>query len=330
MAYVDALVTRYQAPHGYTSWFRIPGVGRDDRAQARFRTNLINRYESKQKGGALLWCPISRAYYESDDMTAAHVVPYNTGESNCNYLFGDAESDNGHLMCPSNGLLLHAKFEKALDDGRIAIVPASKDDIDPEMNSTVNFGHNDEPYKVKVLDATLNLPELNLGAVKGPHLDGRILKFWNDNRPKKRYLWFNTIINIARRRRARVPGWPSDMAILKGGMWASPGEWLRRSTMHCILRQIAFVEDPEEYLEIGLGPTLIGGPEETPFCREIADRVAVKLNPPRAQKYGDEDSPVQSRVYSNPFSQLDRSMPYRMCHVMSDYCDVCDDGGYGW
>jgi hypothetical protein len=76
-------------------------------------------------------------------------------------------------------------------------------------------------------------------------LDVRVLQFQNENRPSKRYLWFLAIMTVAQRHRAAVLGWEKDREILGTKMWASPGEYVRRSTMHGIMRRIAFVEDPD-------------------------------------------------------------------------------------
>jgi hypothetical protein len=56
------------------------------------------------------------------------------GEASCDHLFGphDESGKGTHLFSPSNGLPMHRHFERALDSGRIIIVPALKGDRDPE------------------------------------------------------------------------------------------------------------------------------------------------------------------------------------------------------
>lgn len=120
-------------------------------------------------------------------MKAAHLVPYNTGEANCDYAFGKAETSHGHLMCASNELMLHRDFQELLDAGRIIIVPASKGDMDPETAQVVDFAHDKEPYKVRVLDKTLITKKMQGEGVMRSVLDGKFLEFKNKNRPKKRY-----------------------------------------------------------------------------------------------------------------------------------------------
>ncbi|KAL1611914.1 hypothetical protein SLS60_000136 [Paraconiothyrium brasiliense] len=314
MAYVDLLISRYSAPDGSRYWFKDQH-GRDTKAQERFRTDVITRYDSKINRDSF-WCPISRNNLRSSEVTAAHLVPYNTGEGNCDYLFGSAETAHGHLMSPSNGLILSSAFEKTLDDGAIIIVPAARGDVDPETKKEVDFDNDKEPYKVRVLDQSLVEGSKFVGIVQNSMLDGRILEFRNNNRPKKRYLWYLAIINLARRRRCQVTGWQKDSERLGSAMWASPGEWLRRSTIHSIMRQIGFDTNPEDTLK--LGPVLKGGIEESPTCKEIVDRVAVNLSPPskarRANKGGEDvDGSVWSRVYSNTLPQTEAPIDFSDC-----------------
>jgi hypothetical protein len=64
--------------------------------------------------------------------------------------------------------------------------------------------------------------------------------------------------------------------------------------MHCIMHQIGFEENLEPLFE--RGPNLRGGFEETPFCQEIAERVAVHFSPLRD---GNEESTRYGRNFSD-------------------------------
>jgi hypothetical protein len=72
--------------------------------------------------------------------------------------------------------------------------------------------------------------------------------------------------------------------------------------MHCIMRHIGFEENPEPLFE--RGPILRDGFEETPFCQEIVERLAINFSPPRD---GDEES----TRYSGNFSDI---------HSMEEAC----------
>jgi hypothetical protein len=68
------------------------------------------------------------------------------------------------------------------------------------------------------------------------------------------------------------------------------------------MRHVGFVEDAKAILEPG--PTLVGGPEETPIDREISDRATMNLSPPgrtRGEKKSSVDGIIQGRVYSATF-----------------------------
>jgi hypothetical protein len=144
-----------------------------------------NRYE---------WCPIAREWFgEHRNIIAAHLVPYNMGEVNCDHLFGplDNSDTRGHLFSLENGLPMQETFKWALDSGRIIIVPAHKGDRDPKTGKEVDFGNDKEPLKIQVLDKSL-VDEKGLAKRIGPvlilYLHGRILEFRTDFRPSKQYL----------------------------------------------------------------------------------------------------------------------------------------------
>ncbi|KAL5451890.1 hypothetical protein PMIN07_002292 [Paraphaeosphaeria minitans] len=267
MAYVDLLVARFLPPYGHTEWFKA-AAGRNQQDQDRFRSNVIKRYGSK------------------------------------------AQHKNGEdiIWCPIARRAFRAKNVTAAHLSH-QISPASMEDVDPETQKKVDFDDH-EPYKVQVLDASLKVikaDEERTGGIDGDKLDGRILFFKNENRPKKRYLWFVAVINIARRRRCRVQNWEKDKDILGTEMWASPGEWVRRSTMHCIMCRIGFDPTPEETLK--LGPTLEGSPEVSPICQEISDRMSLKTSRTGSARHvvrvsSPSDGIVKrGRVLSGPFSK---------------------------
>jgi hypothetical protein len=178
--------------------------------------------------------------------------------------------------------MINDGFAEGLNAGKMIIVLASEGDIDPETKEKVAFNKDKEPYQVGVLSqAWLSIPDLTTGSVNAFKLDGRILHFRREHRPKKRYLWFLAIMIIARRHRCRVTGSHEDVEILGSANWDTPGECLRKSTMLSIVHRIALVDSVEAEEMLKLGPTLMGDAEETWIDREICDRVTVWLNPPR-------------------------------------------------
>ncbi|KAI4660375.1 uncharacterized protein J4E78_005078 [Alternaria triticimaculans] len=291
MAYINSMIQRltkpYQSPQVHKSWYKGPD-GRDLDAPQRFDKDASDYY-----GGSIftdnirlwlhVWCPIAwqrtGVHPWPHDTGAIHLVHYNTGDHACDYLFGKTDSTRGHLMDPSNGLFLGFEFKRMLNRAQIIIVPASVGDTDPETGKKVQETDK-EPYKVRVLDPKLRNGDGDLRYRTWPvahtQLDGRILEFANDNRPKKMYLWYRAVLNIAVRHRLQAPGWEGEIEALGQNSWCAPGESLRRSTMAAILKHVGFIDDPEPIF--ALGPTLKGPPEEGTNDRSIADRVAMVLD----------------------------------------------------
>ena len=272
------LVEPYQSPKVHKEWYKGPD-GRDLNASERFEKDAIDYYSSRFAEESFLWCPVARGYSGDDEVQTVHLVHYNTGESACEYLFGKAANHQGHLMDPSNNLMLPETFKNALDRGQMIIVPACLGDIDPESGKIVNESDT-EPYKIRLLDLSWKKSpsgeDSSRCQARNYQVDGRILDFKTDTRPKKMYLWYRALTTILLRQRCKVPGWEHDVEALGHGTWTSPGESLRRSTMTAIMKHVGFIDDPEPILM--LGPTLEGDPTETPNDMMIADRVAMILD----------------------------------------------------
>ena len=140
-----------------------------------------------------IWCPISKGFFPEELMKTAHLVPHSIGEIGCSYLFNE-ESTIGHLFNPRNGLLMHSYFEKAMDKAQIAIVP-----VEGEVPTS--------DLKVVVFDrAVLKRNHTPVFNFNWKSLDGLQLEFRNENRPGLRYLYFNFLLSIFRRRRFECTG----------------------------------------------------------------------------------------------------------------------------
>jgi hypothetical protein len=222
-AYIDLLISRYKTPEGARlSLFKR----RDPDTQERFRAKVFKAYDGAQKDEKLLWCCISGAWHTggrgAGRVRAAHIVPYNIGELNANYLFGPPSDGAEHLMSPRNGLPMKAAYEEFMDEGSLVLVPAE----------------NSNDIRVVVFEPT---PEPDLAEI-----NGKILTFRNDFRPAKRYLCFAFVMTLLRRQRHNVPGWWHNS--MEQGMkqvWASPGEYLRQSTLMSMARRIAHMSSKE-------------------------------------------------------------------------------------
>lgn len=92
-------------------------------------------------------------------------------------IFG--EDVAGELYSVRNGLILSAQMEKAFDNGQLSIVPSK---LEPNE------------YELRVMDKGIlkrAIPELNCTFFE---VHGRKLQFLNNNRPRRRFLYFHWIM----------------------------------------------------------------------------------------------------------------------------------------
>ncbi len=241
---MDNLLRKFQNPPALSEL--LPGMtGSREHKQAKFRQSLIEAYgtlpeelEDMPKDHPSHWCAISKQYVQNDYARAAHIVPFAIGETNCKYLFGrkGVQENTGHLMHPRNGLIIHKLLEMAMDDARFVIVPADQEDPSAET------------LKVVILDKAL-LNYKDFSGIDWKTLDGRLLEFKTDFRPRLRYLYFNFLTALFRRRRFECTGWKTDVARYSHSkMWGSPGRWLRGSTIRAMARRIGHEVDLESFL----------------------------------------------------------------------------------
>jgi hypothetical protein len=221
-AYIDLLIQRYRTPpNAKVTLFQK----RDNLAQNRFRHNVLQAYDAIGPDGQSIWCVVTGGWLGRESVKAAHIVRHNTGEVTARHLFGPTQEKDGHIMSPRNGLPMNVYAEEAFDDGRIVIMPDEK--VEGE-------------FVLVVLDkAILEMKPLLPYQLNGT-MHGRRLSFRNNFRPSKSYLYFTTCMSILRRERHNVDGWGADRqsSLLPAFNWASPGEYLRTSTLQKIAQQV--------------------------------------------------------------------------------------------
>lgn len=83
--------------------------------QAYTFTKETPAYDPPRSDPPMLWCPITRAWHDTMNMTTVHIVPCGIGEINAAYNFG-LPADEGWtaLWSFENGLLLHSRVEQAV------------------------------------------------------------------------------------------------------------------------------------------------------------------------------------------------------------------------
>lgn len=79
-------------------------------------------------------------------------------------------------------------------------------------------------------------------------LDGWHLQFLTANRPAKRFLYFRFVITYLNAKKQGNSSF-TDNSDTKQGFWASPGPYLRRSTLISLARNISGCELPPPLLD---------------------------------------------------------------------------------
>lgn len=216
-------------------------VGQRSKAdQHAFRDTAIHllgfgRQEDKRRSGVptykLVWCPISGKFLPSDFITAAHIIPYSTSQQVLTSLFGAEDSDArlDNIWNTGNCLPMVSTFEKALDKAWFVIVPAPGDFEDETVSPRYQLRLNDLQVKkatVAMHDGTV----LTWGA-----LDGRILQWPTDARPRARFLYVRFAFSYfyAKQEAWLGRGGP-DYYQHTGAIWASPGRYVRAGSLICL------------------------------------------------------------------------------------------------
>ncbi|KAI1350041.1 hypothetical protein F5Y01DRAFT_326733 [Xylaria sp. FL0043] len=223
-AYLDLLLSQMQEPPGSTVTMKVK---RDDSKQSRWRQAVLKAYgENNNKA----WCPISKLWFPSSCITAAHIVRHNVTELAAEHLFGPAKDSSGHIWSTKNGIPLLSAYEKMLDDAVIAIIPTA----------------DGKDLKVVVLEHA----SLEDEAVKGEsalrQLNGQVLEFRTEHRPSMRYLYFSFAVNILRRQRYAVDGWwKHRIHYTEVPFFATPGKWIKETTLRKLAVRIGHLPIPE-------------------------------------------------------------------------------------
>ena len=171
----------------------------------------------------------------------AHIVPFCFNSTELSYMFG---ADDAALHSCRNGLFLNRVIEKGWDNGWVAIVPDETVDRTPTewkiilLNESVR---NDMVHKNKEGKIT-----------RYGDFDGQRLKFLNDNRPARRYLYFRYVMAYLHAAKSKYPNFREKVP--SGTMWASPGKpdgYLRKSVLRALAQRVGDTALPQDLLAAG-------------------------------------------------------------------------------
>ncbi|KAJ5627100.1 hypothetical protein N7528_004527, partial [Penicillium herquei] len=239
-AYRDAILPRVMAASGKQTAQPFN--------KARFKTAVNTFYGIHSRDQS--WCHILGININSQAAVAAHLVPKSLSKEELAHLFGD---EDVVTTLPQNALSLHRNIEKLLDTGKIAVVPA------PGSLTSLTS------WKCIVLDEEIlthivyEIAEQGKVTKRytGKDLDGRVLTFLNDNRPRRRYLYFRFIVSYLWLQRQKQQDSDKQEAetdnrgihLEAKKFWPSGGEYLHRSTLCTLASGVLGCELPSELVD---------------------------------------------------------------------------------
>ncbi|OJD30001.1 uncharacterized protein BKCO1_6800028 [Diplodia corticola] len=180
---------------------------------------------SKPQTITVCWDPIMRAWYPANEVKAAHILPYSMTNEVLQMILGEGEGAEV-LLDIRNCLLLWEPIEAAFDKGIFVLVP---DQPAAEGQTT--------EYKLVLLDESYRTAPVKFGvSTTWSKLDGIVLEFRNECRPRQRYMYLNFASRIIAARKLQFDTYSRSRLESTGSAWVSPGKWIRKSMIREVAR----------------------------------------------------------------------------------------------
>ncbi|KAF7513043.1 hypothetical protein GJ744_011309 [Endocarpon pusillum] len=187
------------------------------------------------------WCPITREWWERSvsksrppPIKIAHIVPraFLRVPHQTMKMF---DEDTATLSInPRNSLPMHKVLEEAFDSYALVIVP-----LPPKQGETV------KELGCVLADSALANHTFDHGR-KYKEVDGVQLQFLNDSRPASRYLHLKYCCAFLYWHQEGQTAWAQDPSS-KGYIWATPGEYMRRSMLANLAKGCGILYLPEAF-----------------------------------------------------------------------------------
>ncbi|KAJ8061063.1 hypothetical protein OCU04_010140 [Sclerotinia nivalis] len=213
-----------QAEKAFVQLLLLHFVKEPKSQRSRFRERINNyygtiRFLDGDEDNPEYWCPVTQAW-APDTRKAAHIFPQRLRQEGMDITFG--KSVPNEMYSARNGLMLENQIEKYFDLLQLAIVPC-KDNVDE--------------FELRVLDKGLLKMKHVESRCTFYDLHGRRLKFLNENRPRKRYLYFHWMICMAVAsskaiNQARI----KEERKLYEKFWGTPGRWVREEMVRGLVK----------------------------------------------------------------------------------------------
>ena len=223
---------------------KVPGL----QAPREQFSQLVRKYlgtEIRQPGetDSLEFCDVL-GFWLPASVKCAHIIPFSFHTKEMGHMFG---SDEPPLTSRRNGLSLQGKIEEAFDNCWVAIVPLESVTSTPTEWKIVLL--NPE-IKDKLFFRDLNQSTDRL-EWKWRDIDGRKLRFLNDNRPARRFLYMRYTLAWLHAEDKEWAGFKEKVP--PGQVWASPNKpdgYLRSSIMRELWKRTGDTL-PEDLLTAG-------------------------------------------------------------------------------
>lgn len=282
-AYADELYNRWR----HASWKGQKVIKEKPMGRRTFKEVVIAHLESEKPRPAEkeyppeLFCQVL-GYLPAASVKCAHIVPFSFASRELEYLFGAGDSA---LWSNRNGLMLNKVIEGAFDNGWVAIIP------DGSVESTPT------EWKIVLLDDqkrqfTVYTDPITHATIRFKDIDGKRLKFCNDNRPARRYLYFRYVMAYMHASKEGFPHLRSKLP--SGGIWASPNKpegYSRSSALQMLAIRIGDTPLPDDLVDAGAikdaEMSSDQGGDDNAAALELAHRHKVYINRDRLD---DDDS----------------------------------------
>lgn len=230
------------------------------------------------------WCNILGFWLPSDYTKCAHIVPYSWDSKHLAHMFG---GDEAPLQSQRNGLSLQKKLEEGFDNSWFTIVPLNTIDKNPVDWKVVLLNNS-------VKDHTFFTDSLN---ITGQHIwrwrdiDGKKLRFLNDNRPARRFLYLRYTLAWLL---AAENNWPDFKSkVPPGSVWASPNKpegYLRKSILLELGKRTGD-QLPRDLMKVGAfeDPSTSSSAADSVAAMRIVEKVQDYMGGERDQREDEED-----------------------------------------
>lgn len=250
-AYIKELRLSRDSASSSKSKTNSPGL-KAPRLERKIPSTIVNEYLETSKtyegtGDEQTWCNVLGHWLSPASITCAHIVPFSWNVKSLTHIFG---SDEHALTSKRNGLSLQTKIEEAFDNSWVVIVPAESVKATPTQWKIIllNTAVKDDIFFKDWSKLT------GQDTWRWRDIDGRRLKFRNNNRPARRFLYMRYILAWLH---AKDQGWPNFQSkVPPGEIWAAspnkPQAYLRKSILLEMMGKRAGDTLPKDLIAAGV------------------------------------------------------------------------------